>query len=117
MELPPNERRAFIQNLWNLTEMLDRNPRIPIPLITEITYHPHGGSDDERRAEIDRIAEELGEEPKYTANGEHYAVTRYFGKSVRYEAVMISDRAMMQFNARMSYSDNFAHITGREQTE
>lgn len=110
MQLPPNHQRAVIQGLWESADAALRG--IPFPLIVDIHYSPHRGSDAEKRAEIDRIAAMLGVAPEYSAGGERYSVTRRFS-AVRYSALMVSAQAATQHDVLMKYEPNVDHVTGR----
>ena len=105
MHRPPNHRRAIITGLRQFADFLDLRPDIPLPLIVEISYHPLGRSDEEKRADIDAIAKFLGVTAVYEARGEHYAASRLFG-SVLYRAVTVSTKAMDEWSARKSYEHN-----------
>jgi hypothetical protein len=110
VQLPPNHQRAVIQGLWESADAALRG--IPFPLIVDIRYRPHGGSDAEKRAEIDRIAAMLGVEPEYSAGGERYSVTRRFS-AVRYSALVVAAQPTTQHDALMRYDPSVDHVTGR----
>lgn len=105
MRQPPNHHRAVISGLRELADDLSLHRDVPVPLIVEIDYHPRGETDTEKRAEIDRIAKILGVEPEFAAEGEHYIATRRYG-SVRYRAITVSEKALKNWDALLSYSRN-----------
>lgn len=105
MRQPPNHRRAVIHGLRELADELDHNRDIPVPLLVEISYHPRGGTDEEKRAEVDRIAKVLGVTAEFFAGREHYRAVRRFS-AVEYRAVTISAKDLAQWNALMSYRPN-----------
>lgn len=100
-------RNETIQGLCALADFLQDNADVPV--------REHGGeymlfvrdrSDDEARAEVDRIARLLGVAVQDdTGRGGHYTATRSFGR-VAYHVVHIPDRARREHAARMSYLAN-----------
>jgi hypothetical protein len=84
----PDERAALIQGLRSLAGYLESSPEIPAPWHADVYAFPAEGDCPAMRAEIDSIAERLGGQPRETAGGEHYGVTRSFGP-IEYRAVAI----------------------------
>lgn len=105
MRQPPNHRRAVISGLRELADYLSLHRDIPVPLIVEIDYFPHGNTDAEKRAEVDRIAKILGVTPISTAAGQHYIASRPYG-AIRYRAITVSTKDRKRWEAITSYSDN-----------
>ncbi|MEV0398776.1 hypothetical protein [Actinoallomurus sp. NPDC050550] len=114
MRMSPNHRRAVIQGLRELADELAVNRDLPVPLIIEIDYHPHGANDTEIRAEINRIAELINVTPETSANGENYRAVRRFGP-IQYKAVTVSAREMARWEALLTYSENVNPDDGSEQ--
>jgi len=97
---------AVIAGLANAAAFLETHPGLPFgntdnPLHVSV----YGGTDEENRAEVDRIAVILGVAAG-TEPGTHYAAVRDFGGGVAYKAVAISrayadafDRHMDRFRA------------------
>ena len=100
------DRIDFIAGLYALADFLDANPALPIPLFrAEILIHVDG-SDDEQRAEVDRLAELLGTSvDDETGDGGHYTAMRSFGP-VEYRCVAIPAAVRAAFKAGMSYADS-----------
>ena len=80
------QRARLIAGLRGLAVFLETNPDVPAPLYADVLVFPPDGSDAERRAEIDVIAERIGETPETVCG--HYVVWRFFGP-VQYRAVAI----------------------------
>ena len=104
MRYPPNHRRAVIQGLRELADVLSVKRDLPVPLIVDITYHPRGDTDEEKRHEIRRVAEILNVEPEFTDSGQLYEAVRRYG-AVEYRAITVSAESMARWDALMSYSD------------
>jgi hypothetical protein len=84
----PIDRAALIAGFRALADYLEANPDVPAPSYTDVYTFPPDGECPEMRAEIDAIAELLGNEAQEAAYGQHYTVTRSFGP-VEYRAVAI----------------------------
>jgi hypothetical protein len=84
----PAERAALIQGLRALADYLESSPEVPAPSHAYVYAFPPGADCAAMRAEIDTIAELLGSQPRETAGGQHYGVTRSFGP-IEYRAVAI----------------------------
>ncbi len=90
------DRAAWVTGLRDLADFLAGHPDVPVPSAYHtqgLTVFPEGGSDDDRRAEVDRTAGVL----KVTAaetHGGHYKASRSFGP-VEFALVVIprEDRA------------------------
>jgi hypothetical protein len=99
-----HDRTTFIAGLRALADFLETNPAVPAPRrAIPIIYFPDRGTDDEMRADIDRIAVLLGTEidPQFLPYG-HYTTGLDFGP-VRYEAVAILAHARALREAESSY--------------
>lgn len=84
----PDERARLIAGLRELAAFLSANPGIPVPAGTIVyIFPPQGGTDADRRTEIDAIACRICTQP-YETTGGHYVASRFFG-SVEYRAVAI----------------------------
>lgn len=100
-------RNGTIQGLRALADFLQDNPEVPVrEQGGEYMLFVRDRSDDEARAEVDRIAGLLGVAVQDdTERGGHYTATRSFGR-VAYHVVHIPDRARREHAARMSYLTN-----------
>ena len=87
------ERTRLIAGLRDLAEFLDQNPQVPVPFYTDLLVFPPIASDAEMFAEIDAIAELIGDtaESDGTPTG-HYIARRDFGP-VQYRAIAIPHAA------------------------
>jgi hypothetical protein len=75
-----NERSLLIGGLRALARYLEDNPDVSAPRWTDMIVFPPDGTDDEMRAEIDRIAARIGTQPEdRTAERGHYMASRGFG--------------------------------------
>ena len=93
-------RAEFIAGLRRLADFLAANPKVPVPTYgTEITVHAKG-TDDQQRAEVDRIAVLIGSP---ASDGAHYETARDFGP-IAYRAVAVPEQHMSDWHALMSYS-------------
>ena len=98
------EWQAVISGLRELADFLEDNPEIPAPLSTDVLVFPPRVSDEDGRAEIDRIAAMIGAPVvDRTARNEHYVTSRDFG-AVEYRAVFIPPRVRVYHDAQTSYS-------------
>jgi hypothetical protein len=95
------KRYAFVRGLRDLAAFIEAHPDLPLPYRAHMSYFP-GGTDEEERAEVDRIAGVLGQEPVTRAGGDHYLVERWFGR-VGYQATAITADHMARYDAHMSY--------------
>lgn len=96
-------RQAVIDGLRQLADLLEQNPGLSVNRTHTIAYSASGlfTGDAEARAEVDRVAELLGEAPAITL-GDHYQVQKTFG-GVEYKATAISRRRMREFDAERTY--------------
>lgn len=95
------KRAEFTTGLRALADFLDTHPDLPLPRGTEVSPFLNG-TDEEDRAEVDRIARILGEQPRTTLGG-HYRVTRRFVGGVAYDATAIPEQQMQDWEALTSY--------------
>src|SRR5512139_1281722 len=100
-------RNETIQGLRALADFLQDNSEVPVrEQGGEYMLFVGDRSDDEARAEVDRIAGLLGVAVQDdTGRGGHYTATRSFGR-VAYHVVHIPDQARREHAARMSYLAN-----------
>lgn len=99
----PNDRRqAVIDGLRELADFLAEHPDVPVGTNAIVDFFPRG-TDEEGRAEIDRIAAVLGVTPTANDEGTHYQALRRFG-SVTYKAIAITADSMRRWYAERSYS-------------
>ncbi|MFC5744769.1 hypothetical protein [Actinomadura rugatobispora] len=100
--IPDPKRAAYAQGLRDLADFLEAQPEVPLP-----SYPRVGpllwGDDEDKRAEVERIASLLGVTPRKEAS-QHLA-SRYFGPVV-YEVVAITAEEMERHRALHSYRDN-----------
>lgn len=100
MTIIDDRRAAVIRGLRDLADFLETHPEVPVSFgANHIAYHARG-TDEAKRADIDRIAKILGVTP--TDHNGHYDTRRQFG-AVAYEACAIQDAVMEQYNALQSY--------------
>jgi hypothetical protein len=83
----PEHRGRLVAGLRALAEFIESCPDVPAPWSAGVMVFPPDGSDAEKRAEIDAIADLIGAQGHF-AHGGHYAVSRQFGP-VEYRAVAI----------------------------
>ncbi|MBB4934380.1 hypothetical protein F4561_005200 [Lipingzhangella halophila] len=97
-------RARVISSIRDLADVLDRTQDIPIPEVVslDLTYFPHG-DDEERAAEVDRVADLIGTIPRF--EGEHYVAEHRTGHAA-YRVVAIFDDTLRHYQALMSYRDN-----------
>lgn len=95
------DRAEFTAALRELADFIDAHPDLPLPHFANIVVHP-AGTDEEERAEVDRIAGIIDRQPLTSPTG-HYRVERDFGGRVAYTAVAIPAATMAQHAALMSY--------------
>lgn len=101
----PQARAAFVDGLRALADFLAAHGGLPVPQCeTDVTFYPDG-SDDDKRAEVDRLAASLGVRPACQAG--LYRAVRSFGP-VTYQAVLLPEAKLAATEALMSYSSAFA---------
>ncbi|WP_188188924.1 hypothetical protein [Nonomuraea sp. SYSU D8015] len=92
-------RCEFIAGLRALANFLANNPKVPVPSAGKsITVFP-GGTDEEKRTVVDRVAELIGAP---ASGGDHYKTVRDFGP-ISYEVLAISEQRMDDHHALMTY--------------
>lgn len=94
-------RAEFTAALRELADFIDTHPDLPLPRGAEVSPFLNG-TDEEDRAEIDRVAGILGAQPEQTITG-HYRVRRRFGAGVAYDATAIPEQQMQDWQALTSY--------------
>jgi hypothetical protein len=112
----PEERSSLIAGLRDLADLLEGNPEVPAPRWTDVMVFPPDGTENEMRAEIDRIAALIDASiSDQTADDGHYTASRKFGP-VQYKAVAIPARWLARRAARMSNAENIIvpDDTGKE---
>ncbi|MEO3875322.1 hypothetical protein ABGB18_41615 [Nonomuraea sp. B12E4] len=101
-----DHRRSFINGLLNLAIFLETHPDVPVPT-ARVAVHafPAKGTDEEMRAEVDKVAALLGTgiDPDFEAH-DHYVTGLDFGL-IRYEFVAILAAARARHAAEDSYRD------------
>lgn len=99
-------RTDFIAGLHALADFLDTHPELPVPPFqTDVLIHIRG-SDEEQRAEVDRLADLLGVPvTDETSTGGHYIAVRAFGP-VEYRCVAVPRAVLAAFQAAMSYANS-----------
>jgi hypothetical protein len=86
------ERRQLIAGLRDLADFLDQDPGVPAPISPVVYVFPPDGSDAERFAEIDVIAERIGTTASDADSPRgYYSAVRDFGPA-QYRAVAIPAR-------------------------
>lgn len=101
---PTDRRQAIIDGLRELADALAEHPELPMPKYPGFTIYPEG-SDEEARAEVDRLAAVLGVTPTKSRRGTHYWADRKFG-AIEYRVLAIADEDMKRHAAQTSYTDN-----------
>jgi len=91
-------REELITGFRQLADFLSVNPDVPVPDMTvSIQITADGGSDDERRAFVDRAASAMGVEPfDPYGRGEHWEAVLRFGP-VKYYVLAIDQRHMADY--------------------
>jgi hypothetical protein len=99
-------RAKVIGGLRQLADWLDAHPGVPVcPFGWDLSIYPQHDDDEDRAAEVDRIAAVLGVDvTDQTGQGGHYIAARSFGL-ITYEAVYIPRRRRDACAALMSYHD------------
>jgi hypothetical protein len=86
----PKARAAFTAGLRALAEFLDAHPGLPVPqfsICAGLTVYP-AGTDADKRAEVDRIADVL---QVSTEDFRVYQAERRFGGPVAYRVVAVPE--------------------------
>jgi hypothetical protein len=101
-EYEAERRQSVIDGLHALADFLTEHPDVPVsPEIAQLSYHTDG-TDEEKRAEVDRVAAILGVEAGGT---DHYQASRQFS-GLSYLVVGITEDSMRRYHATMSYTDS-----------
>jgi len=85
--------RDVSRSLRALADFLDEHPDVPVSDVEAAPYIT--GTDEEERAEVDRLAAILGSSVEDA--GSHYRVRRDFGAGVVYRAVAITAAHMAEY--------------------
>lgn len=100
------ERSSLISGLRELADFLEQNPEVPAPRWADLMVFPPASTDQEMKAEIDKIAALIGADLKDdTADDGHYTTERGFG-AVQYRAVGIPARRRALRRAQMPCAEN-----------
>lgn len=92
---PPGAARlaATIGGLANLAAFLETHPGLPLADEQSgdpFTVYAFAGTDEENRAEVDRVAAVLGTEPGWMPGSRtHYTAARRFGGGVTYRVLAV----------------------------
>jgi hypothetical protein len=99
-------RQSVIDGLRELADFLTDHPDVPVSFssINTISYLPHG-TDEEERAEVDRVAAVLGVTAGSPGSPDHYSAVRQFG-GIAYETVAISAAHMDRHYAAQTYANS-----------
>jgi hypothetical protein len=109
------ERRDLISGLRALADFFEDDLETPAPFCLDVLVFPSQVSDEDGRAEIDRIAAMIGEPVvDRTAINQHYLTSRRFG-AVEYRAVFIPPRVRAYHDAQASYSGRIIPATAEEE--
>lgn len=100
-------RVDLIDQLRDFADFLDNERGVPVNPTISIHYSVtandvDGGSEDAKRAEVDRVAAILGVIPELQADGGHYTAMRAFGP-IEYRVTAITDEYMAKVCASDSY--------------
>lgn len=93
------DRKDVSRGLRALADFLDAHPDLPIAS----AYVSAGvfGTDEEERADVDRIAGILSVPATADERGTHYEAERDFGGGVKYRATAITRAHMDRYSAHM----------------
>ena len=91
-------RNAVVNGLRALADFWSEHPDMPVPRYPELTVNVIAASDEEERAEVDRIAGILGVTPTLNATETHYRAQVTFGP-LEVTVVAITEQAMAQYSA------------------
>jgi hypothetical protein len=94
-------RAEFTAALRELADFIDAHPDLPLPYSAKLQVHLDG-TDEQDRADVDRIAGILDVQPQSSPRG-HYRAERDFGCRVEYAAAAIPAQVMRRHAALMSY--------------
>jgi hypothetical protein len=100
-EYEAERRQAVIDGLRELADFLTEHPDVPVGNTWSLMYHARG-TDEEKRAEVDRVAAILGIAGGTPNDPDHYEAVRKFG-AISYEALAITDEHMRRYRAASSY--------------
>ncbi|WP_327590313.1 hypothetical protein OHA25_27365 [Nonomuraea sp. NBC_00507] len=100
-------RVDLIDQLRDFADFLENEPGVPVNSKIDIHYSVlandlEDGSEDAKRAEVDRVAAILGVTPALKADGEHYTAMRAFGP-VEYHVTAITEEHMTKIQASDTY--------------
>jgi hypothetical protein len=96
-------RQDAIRALRDLADFLDAHPDLPVPWVDARPGHGLEGTDEEKRAEVDRIAAILGVQAKMSESGAHYEAERDFGHHVIYRQTAITQAEMAAWREHMAH--------------
>ncbi|WP_067473545.1 hypothetical protein [Actinomadura hibisca] len=109
---PPEDREAICNGLRELADFLEAHPELPEPTSTMIFARLDDGTEEQERAEVDRIARILGVEIDNFPRT-HYSAERSFGP-IEYSAVAISHECRARARALQTYRDAVTPEPGPE---
>ena len=96
-------RAQIIAGLRKLADYLENHPELPVPTYGGQVHFYADGTDEQQRAEVDRIA---GVHPvDNTGRDGHYTASKSFGR-MTYQAVYIPSRTWAKHHAQDSYRTN-----------
>lgn len=105
-------RHQTIAGLRALADFLEANPGVPVyEYGWSLSVHGEG-TDEQRAAEVDRIATLLDVTPVHSRGG-HYIASKTFGR-ITYNAVHIPVRRIAAHEALMSYAPVFDATTDQD---
>ena len=97
-------RQDVIRALRDLAGFLDAHPDLPVPWVDARPGRGFEGTDEEERAEVDRIAAILGVQARETSeSGTHYEAQREFGDHVVYRVTAITQAEMAAWREHMTH--------------
>ncbi|TDD22257.1 hypothetical protein [Nonomuraea diastatica] len=98
-------RVRLIDGLRALATYLEDRPELPVPHGANVAVSVLHGTDEEKKAEVERIACLIGSAPDPTAAGQgHHKVKVTFGP-VEYSVTAITEAATARWDAVWSYRD------------
>lgn len=103
-----------ITGLTAAAAFLETHPDLPLnPLGDPMNVSVTGGSDEDNRAEVDRIAWILGVEPGYILGSRtHYAAVLHFAGGVTYSATAINRSYRDNYDTATSYIGSVHPLRG-----
>ncbi|MGW2155011.1 hypothetical protein [Nonomuraea sp. NPDC001699] len=103
---PDGHRARLIEGLHALASYLEARPELPVPHASKVAVSVLFGTDEEKKAEIQRIARLIGSD-LYLSDPDqgHYSAATCFGP-VEYSVTAITDAGIARWDAWWSYRNS-----------